>query len=153
MRKVILGLSALCMVALTSCKEDASNKVQSANVTQAAARDAVNVEYPAITFDKTEHDFGTITNGTPVSTTFSYTNTGKTHLVVSDIKATCGCTVPSNWSRAPLAPGESAQFTVDFNGKGANKVSKTVTLTANTQRGTETVKISAFIAPAATPAS
>ncbi|AXT20634.1 DUF1573 domain-containing protein [Flavobacteriaceae bacterium AU392] len=147
MKKVILGLSALCMVAFTSCKEDASNKVKSANVTQAAARDAVSVDYPVITFDKTEHDFGAITNGTPVQTVFSYTNTGKSHLVISDIKATCGCTVPSNWSREPLAPGETAQFTVNFNGKGANKVSKTITLTANTQRGTETVKISAFISP------
>lgn len=153
MKKMILGLSALCMVAFTSCEKDASGKVKSENVTQAATRDAsaAAVEYAAITFDKTEHDFGTITNGTPVSTTFSYTNTGKNHLVISDIKATCGCTVPSNWSKTPLPPGESAQFTVDFNGKGANKVSKTVTVTSNTQRGTETVKISAFIAPGATP--
>ena len=149
MKKLVLGLSALCMISFTSCKEDASNKVKSENVSQAAARDAVNIEYPAITFDKTEHDFGAIVDGTPVNTVFSYTNTGKTPLVVSDIKATCGCTVPTGWSREPLQPGETAQFTVDFNGKGANKVTKTVTLTTNTQRGVETVRITAFISPAA----
>ncbi len=40
MKKVILGLSALCMVAFTSCKEDAASKIKSENVAVAAERDA-----------------------------------------------------------------------------------------------------------------
>lgn len=79
MKKVILGLSALCMVAFTSCKEDATAKVNTENVTKAAERDAVAGDFPAITFDKTEHDFGEIENGTPVETVFSYTNTAEKH--------------------------------------------------------------------------
>lgn len=145
MKKAILGFSALCMVAFTSCKEDASSKVKAENVEVAADRDAVSGDFPVVTFDRTEHDFGEIENGTPVETVFSYTNSGKTPLVITDIKSTCGCTVPQNWSKEPLEPGASASFTVKFDGKGANKVSKTVTLTANTEKGTETVKISAFI--------
>ena len=147
MKKVILGLSALCLVAFTSCKEDAASKVKAENVTVAAERDAVSGDLPVITFDKSEHDFGEIENGTPVETVFSYTNTGKAPLVVTNIKSSCGCTVPQDWSKEPLAPGASANFTVKFNGKGTNKVSKTVTVTANTEKGTETVKISAFIKP------
>ena len=147
MKKVILGLGALCMVAFTSCKEDATSKIKSENVSQAAERDAVSGDFPVLTFDKKEHDFGEIENGTPVETVFTYTNTGKAPLVISDIKSTCGCTVPQDWSREPLEPGASSKFTVKFNGKGANKVSKTVTVTANTELGTETVKISAFIKP------
>ena len=34
---------------------------------------------------------------------------------------------------------------VKFNGKGANKTSKTVTIKANTQSGNESVRITAFI--------
>jgi uncharacterized membrane protein len=147
MKKIILGFSALCMVAFTSCKENASSKVKAENVTQAAERDAVSQDYPAITFDKAEHDFGEIENGTPVETVFSYTNTGKVPLVITDIKSTCGCTVPKDWSREPLEPGASSSFTVKFNGKGTNRVSKTVTITANTEKGNETVKITAFIKP------
>jgi uncharacterized membrane protein len=145
MKKVILGLSALCMVAFTSCKENASSKVKAENVTQAAERDAVSGDFPSITFDKTEHDFGEIENGTPVETVFSYTNTGKVPLVITNIKSTCGCTVPKDWSREPLKPGASASFIVKFDGKGTNKVTKTVTVTANTEKGNETVKITAFI--------
>ena len=68
-------------------------------------------------------------------------------MVVTDIKSSCGCTVPQGWSKEPLMPGESSQFTVKFNGKGANKVSKTITLTTNTESGREQVRISAFVKP------
>ena len=149
MKKVILGLCTLCVVAFTACKEDATSKVKSENVAEAAQRDAVSADYPVITFDKSEHDFGEIEDGTPVETVFTYTNTGKAPLLITDIKSTCGCTVPQDWSKEPLEPGASSQFTVKFNGKGTNKVTKTVTLTANTESGKETVKITAFIKPAA----
>jgi len=147
MKKVILVLGALCLVAFTSCKDDAKSKVNEENVAAAAERDATVGDFPTISFEEEEHDFGTIVNGTPVETVFKYTNTGKSPLVVSNIKSSCGCTVPQDWNKEPLAPGQSAQFTVKFNGKGANQVTKTVTLTTNTETGTETVKIKAFIEP------
>lgn len=155
MKKVILGLSALCMIAFTSCKEDATQKIDEKNVAEAAERDANSSKFPVITFDKSEHDFGEIEAKTNVETTFSYTNTGDAPLVITDIKSSCGCTVPQDWSKEPLAPGDSGSFTVKFNGSGKNKVSKTVTVTANTEKGKETVKITAFVKPdpnAVTPA-
>jgi hypothetical protein len=144
MKKVILGLSALCMVAFTSCKEDAASKIKSENVVVAAERDANAGDFPVLALDKMEHDFGKIMNGTPVETVFKYTNTGNSMLVVSNIKSTCGCTVPSNYTKE-LAPGETGEFTVKFNGKGNGKVSKSLTITANTEKGTEVVKIGAFV--------
>jgi hypothetical protein len=155
MKKAILGLSALCMVAFISCKEDATTKIKSENVSEAATRDAANVDFPVITFSETEHDFGQIEDGTPVETTFSYTNTGKAPLVITNIKSSCGCTVPENWSKEPLAPGATAQFNVKFNGKGNGNVSKTITVTSNTEAGKETVKIKAFVKKdgAGTPAA
>ncbi|MDC0570401.1 DUF1573 domain-containing protein [Flavobacteriaceae bacterium] len=147
MKKLFLLLSTITLVSFTSCKEKASEKINQDNVEKAAERDAQAIVFPSVTFDKTTHDFGEIMNGTPVETVFTYTNTGKSPLVVTDIKSTCGCTVPQGWSREPLAPGASSQFTVKFNGKGANKVSKTITLTTNTEKGREQVRISAFIKP------
>ncbi len=130
---------------LYSCGDDPFGKVKSENVQKASVRDNSTTNSPIMTFDKTVHDFGTIQDGTPVETVFSYTNTGESPLVITDIKSTCGCTVPRDWSREPLSPGESSQFTVKFNGKGVNKTSKTVTIAANTATGRETVKITAFI--------
>ncbi|WP_138433891.1 DUF1573 domain-containing protein [Winogradskyella algicola] len=144
MKKIILGFSALCMVAFTSCKDDAASKVNSENVAVAAERDANAGDFPVIELDKTVHDFGTIENGTPVETIFKYTNKGNSMLVVSNIKSTCGCTVPSNYTKE-VAPGETGQFTVKFNGKGNGKVSKSLTMTTNTEKGTEVVKITAMV--------
>ena len=134
---------------LTSCGNDPFSKVESEKVAASSKSDSVS-ENPVglaaeMTFDKTFHDFGTINNGAAQETIFSYKNTGDSPLIVTDIKSTCGCTVPQGWSKEPLSPGESSQFTVKFNGKGANKVSKSVTVTANTKKGKEIVKISAFI--------
>ena len=145
MKRVFLLSAMSLFVFASSCKDNAASKINPENVEQAATRDSQDIVYPVIQFDRVEHDFGEIADGTPVETTFSYTNVGHSLLVVTDIKSTCGCTVPQDWSKEPLAPGATAQFTVKFNGKGANKVSKTVTLTTNTEKGTETVKISAFI--------
>lgn len=147
MKKLILTLSLASLVVFTSCKENATEKINQDNVTKAAERDAQGIVFPTISFDKTEHDFGQIKNGTAVETVFSYTNTGNSPLVITDIKSTCGCTVPQNWSKDPLLPGASSKFNVKFNGKGANKISKTITLTTNTEKGSEQVKIAAFIVP------
>ena len=145
MKKLIFGLSALCLVAFTSCKDNAESKIKSENVAEAAERDANAGNFPVIEFNETEHDFGKIPNGIPVKTVFKYTNKGNAPFVVSDIKSTCGCTVPSNWTRE-VAPGETGEFNVEFNGKGnGNQVSKTITLTTNTEKGTETVSIKAFV--------
>ncbi len=147
MKKIILGLSTLCLVAFTSCKENAAKKIEEANVTAAAVRDESSSKLPIIEFDKKEHDFGEIEAKVPVSTVFKYKNVGEGPLVITDIKSSCGCTIPQDWSREPLAPGESAEFSVKFNGSGSNKISKTITITANTEKGRETVKITAFVKP------
>lgn len=144
MKNILLTLS-LTLFTFTSCGNDPFSKVDTKNVEVAAQRDAVSTNFAEMTFNKTVHDFGTIKNGAPQETTFTYTNTGETPLVVTDIKSTCGCTVPKNWNKSPLAPGESSTFTVNFDGKGANKVSKTINVFANTPKTKESVRITAFI--------
>lgn len=147
MKKVILGISTLCILAFTSCKENAAKKIEESNIAAAAERDATSSKFPVITFDKKEHDFGEIEAKTKVETVFKYQNTGDAPLVITNIKSSCGCTVPEDWSRDPLPPRGLGQFTVKFNGSGKNKITKTITVTANTEKGTETVKITAFVKP------
>ena len=145
MKKLILSLSVLSLLAFSSCKEDAAKKISESNVAAAAERDAVASNFPVMEFTETEHDFGEIESRQSVETVFTYKNTGNAPLIITDIKATCGCTVPQDWSREPLAVGESSQFTVKFNGTGKNNVTKTINITANTEKGKEQVKIKAFV--------
>ena len=150
-RKGFIMMVALAAISFTSCKEEnASEKVQPANVEAAANRDAAADTFPVMTFDKTEHDFGTINDGDIVSTVFNFTNTGKSPLVIVSAKGSCGCTVPNDWPKEPIPPGGTGKFTVQFNSKGKpNQQQKTVTITANTEKGREIVKIKAFVNPAA----
>ena len=146
MKKGMLLLAVVAAMAFTSCKDNAAEKVKAENVEDAAERDAQAVVYPEISFEQTEHDFGTIDQGTNVEHTFKFTNTGKAPLVITNATSSCGCTVPT-WTKEPVAPGETGEMLVKFNGSGQNQVTKTVTVTANTEAGTEQLKIKAFVTP------
>ena len=146
MKKGLLLLAAVVAMAFTSCKDNAAEKVKAENVEEAAERDAQAVVYPEISFEETEHDFGTIDQGTAVEHTFKFTNTGDAPLVITNATSSCGCTVPT-WTKEPIAPGETGEMLVKFNGSGQNQVTKTVTVTANTEAGTEQLKIIAFVTP------
>ncbi|KAA2218182.1 MULTISPECIES: DUF1573 domain-containing protein [Maribacter] len=146
MKKVVFAAGVVAMFAFTSCKENASSKIKSDNVAEAAVRDEAAKAVPVMTFEKAEHDFGTIEQGTPQETSFKFTNTGNAPLIITDAKSSCGCTVP-NPPKDPIAPGESSELVVKFNGSGQNQVTKTITVTANTEKGSELLRIKAFVNP------
>ena len=147
MRKVFLSLSLIAITALISCKENASSKINASNVEVAAQRDEAAKQLPVMTFDREEHDFGTIEQGTPQETSFKFTNTGNAPLIITNATSSCGCTVPQYPKNTPIAPGESGELLVNFNGSGLNQITKTITVTANTEKGSEILRIKAFINP------
>ncbi len=151
MKKSILMLAAIVAFSFTSCKENAADKAADtagADATTTVDASADAAKFPVMVFETTEHDFGTIDQGTNVEHLFKFTNTGDAPLVVVDAKSSCGCTVPT-WSRESIPPGGEGEMLVKFNGSGQNQVSKTVTITANTQNGKELIKIKAFVTPKA----
>ena len=61
---------------------------------------------PTISFDKDVHDFGVIQEADgKVRYDFQFTNTGGKPLIISDVRASCGCTSPE-WSKEPILPGK-----------------------------------------------
>jgi hypothetical protein len=128
-----------------SCKEKATEKIENANVEAAALRDASANKMAVMSFDKTFHDFGQITQGTPQQTVFTFTNTGDAPLIITDATSSCGCTIPDYPKNTPIAPGEQGQMVVNFNGSGQNQVTKTINVQANTANGSELLKIQAFV--------
>ena len=145
MKKAILMFAAVGAMLFTGCKDNASDKVKAENVEASAERDAKETVYPEITFEETEHDFGNIAKGTNVEHVFKFTNTGDAPLVITNASSSCGCTVPEYPKNETIAPGESGEMLVKFNGSGNGQVTKTVTVTANTEKGKEQIKIKAFV--------
>lgn len=84
-----------------------------------------------IKFDKTTHNFGDVVQGDKVSHTFTFTNDGNQPLVISNVLATCGCTIPE-WSKDPIAPNQSGEIVVVFDSKGrSGRQNKVVTIISN----------------------
>lgn len=151
MKKSILLVAILSAFVFTSCKDNATDKVNQENVAEAADRDATAGNFPKMEFTNTVHDFGNIKQGTPVEHKFTFKNTGNAPLVIVDAKSSCGCTVPE-FTKEPVAPGDSGELLVKFNGSGKNQVSKAVTITANTAAGKEMLTIKAFVEAKDAPA-
>lgn len=152
MKKGILMIAAIGAMFFTSCKDDASSKVKAENVETAAERDAQVANFPVMSFEEEEFDFGNIAKGTHVEHVFKFTNSGKAPLVITNATSSCGCTVPSYPQNESIAPGETGEMTVKFDGSGQGQVTKTVTVTANTETGTQVLKIKAFVEASTNPA-
>ena len=145
MKKSILLATALLSITVFSCKEKATEKIDSSNVEMATQRDEASKKVAEMTFDKTFHDFGQIVQGTPQETIFTFTNTGNAPLIITEATSSCGCTIPDYPKNTPIAPGQQGQMKVNFNGAGQNQITKTINVQANTVNGSEMLKIQAFI--------
>ena len=101
-----------------------------------------------ITFKKTTHDFGKINEADGrVTTTFSFSNDGDAPLVLSNVRASCGCTTPK-WTREPIEPGQTGEITVTYNPAGRpGRFQKTVTVTSNTAQATTKLYIKGEVVP------
>jgi len=145
MKKIGILCMLISFVVFTACQEGAAKKVTNASQITPAA---TNADGPIMTFDKTSHDFGTINEGEKVTTEFSFTNTGKTDLIIVDARGSCGCTVPKYPKNVAIKPGESETITVSFDSSNKPGVQqKSVTLSANTASGREMLRIKANVTP------
>jgi hypothetical protein len=83
----------------------------------ACAAVSLLAQAPAITFDKTHHDFGRIPPDRKVAAKYHVTNTGNAYLSITQVRPSCGCTYTmlGKWS---LAPGESTDIEATFDPRG-----------------------------------
>lgn len=60
---------------------------------------------------------------------FMFTNTGDAPLVITNVKSSCGCTVPSKPTE-PIMPGKTGEISVKYN-MNPGPISKTITVESN----------------------
>jgi hypothetical protein len=166
MKKNILVVAAVTLFWVTGCDQKASTNASAdqqattADVTSDVAHNTVHnpnttnpeeiasTDAPTMTFKETEHDFGSLKDGEVVKHTFTFTNTGKSPLVIESASSTCGCTVPEV-PKGPIAPGAEGKIEVQFDsrGKGGQQVLKVISIKANTQPEITQVNIKANVKP------
>lgn len=163
---VYLLAFAVLLVSATSCQSDSKDnnaadaENNTAEVTDQAAGDnagattnlieEASIPTTTVEWETKSYDFGDIQQNAKQKYVFKFTNTGDNPLVITEAKAGCGCTVPKK-PEEPVAPGESGEIEVEYNGSGNGKISKNVTVRLNTEAGTEILNISANVLGAAMP--
>jgi hypothetical protein len=89
-------------------------------------------------------DYGIITQHSDGIRRFMFTNTGDAPLLITKVKTSCGCTVPS-YSKAPILSGETGELEIKYNTKKLGAFTKTITVTSNAEGGNKILKIKGSI--------
>lgn len=105
------------------------------------AEKPVNPNAPKLKFVTEVHDFGTVVEGPQATHEFHFKNEGKEPLILSNVRASCGCTVPS-WPKEPILPGKESTIIATYNTQGRpGQFSKTITVESNAEGGNKILTI------------
>ena len=131
MKKILLILLAAGLFACESADKETA-KVLTQNERDNATKDSAN--FTSIQWlDSTYIDLGKVKEGQVVEVTYRFKNGGDKNLVIANVTASCGCTVPEKPEK-PFSPGEEGMIKAKFDSKGRGKgeTRKDVYVTANT---------------------
>jgi hypothetical protein len=127
MRTLLFGIFISALSLQGFAQEAMKNPAQNAPVPVTAGNSQ-------ITFDKLVHDYGTIEQGADGNVEFRFKNTGKEPLIITNARASCGCTTPI-WPKEPIKPGAAGIIKVGYDTKRVGAFTKTITITSNSKEG------------------
>ena len=143
-----LLLLVFVSVILVSCNSKNNKTNQSSGVTSGSDSSGTSSEMnglPVLSFEEDFHDFGKLFSGELVTYAFKFKNTGSSVLLISNVGTSCGCTVTA-FPKQPIKPGEESTIDVKFDTTGKHgRQSKSITVFANTQPPTSTLRIEALL--------
>jgi hypothetical protein len=94
---------------------------------------------PVVTYDAESFDFGDIKPGSKVEHIFNLKNTGKSDLLIRDVKSSCGCTAVSP-PKNMVGSGETVPLKVSFDSTGkSGRQNKTITVITNDPKNPTTI--------------
>lgn len=95
---------------------------------------------PVFDFESEVIDYGEIAANSDGNRVFKFKNVGKSPLIISQVKGSCGCTVPTKPEK-PIMPGETGEIKVKYATNRIGPFSKTVTITSNAYEDTKVLRI------------
>ncbi|MDY6800239.1 MAG: DUF1573 domain-containing protein [Bacteroidota bacterium] len=101
-------------------------------------------DLPEIYFDKTTHDFGKIKYMGDGTCEFTFKNTGKEPLLLTNVRASCGCTTPT-WPKEPIKKGKKGTITVKYNTRIIGNFTKSIRVYSNAKSSPVTLKITGTV--------
>lgn len=130
------ALIALALISLAACKEMDKKAAPVETMTKEEIAKAVSdtTNFTSITWlDSTTQSLGKLKKDKEIEITWRFKNTGDKNLIIENVTAECGCTIPEK-PQQPFAPGEEGVIKAKFNGSGSGTITKRVHLLANTKQ-------------------
>lgn len=145
MKKILLSL-VVASALFTACNNAGSKDNESTEQsTEAGTPDLQNAG--VMDFKEKEFDFGTIKEGALVKHTFTFTNTGKSPIILAQVSASCGCTTPT-YTSEPVLPGKTGEINVEFNSDNqVGQQQKIITIASNANPNILTVQLKGTVEP------
>ncbi|MGB0879932.1 MAG: DUF1573 domain-containing protein [Polaribacter sp.] len=100
-------------------------------------------------FEKETIDYGKVAKGSDGARTFVFTNVGDQPIVITNVKSTCGCTIPKK-PEQPIMPGEKGEIKVSYDTKRLGGFSKAITIFSNAKSARKSLKIKGYVEKAKT---
>ena len=75
---------------------------------------------------------------------FTLKNTGDNPLLITDVSASCGCTIPE-WTKKPILPNESTSITVQVTPDSKDYFRKTITVFCNIEKRSITLVVKGVV--------
>lgn len=130
----------LTFVLISACKNVTKNPKEPVDPEAKAIEEASilsdTTNWTTVEWMDSVQNFGKVTDGEKVIISFHFKNTGNKPLIITNVLASCGCTVPSK-PEEPIAPGKEGVITGEFNSAGrVGKASKNLTVSCNTKEQT-----------------
>lgn len=116
-KKIILGFALALVFVTESIAQNSKQTNMEAFVSNSKLK-----------WNETQHQFGEIKKGVPVTITFEFTNTGNTDAVLTNVQGSCGCTT-TDYTHEAIKPGQKGKITATYNAANTGSFSKTITVT------------------------
>lgn len=100
---------------------------------------SANQPITSVSFKDSILHMGKLNEGEMLNVEFEFTNTGSEMLVIKNVTASCGCTIPEK-PEEPIAPGNTGRIKATFDSRGrAGMNQKVITVVANTKETIHTL--------------
>lgn len=99
-----------------------------------------NPNAPVISFESNVVDYGDIAKGSEGIKYFEFSNGGNEPLIISNVRSSCGCTVPE-YPRTPIGPKQESKIKIKYNTNRVGPFRKTITIYSNVAGGAVIVTV------------
>ncbi|HBK84053.1 MAG TPA: DUF1573 domain-containing protein [Flavobacterium sp.] len=100
------------------------------SLAQTTTTEVTNQTPSELKWNNETFDFGTLTQGKPVSHEFTFKNTTKETVLITNARPSCGCTV-ADYTKTPIKPGEKGMVVATYNAATPGTFTKTITVTTS----------------------